>query len=209
VVFWSISLLVFLVAIFLSFSQGAWIGLGAAAIVFLFCLGYRKISLGLVVLGIIVALIVPNIRTAVLFQDQASKNRLVLWGDSKEFLTASPKNFVLGAGVRQFFRKIEKPHYDAKVMERLIYPHNILLNFWTETGLFGMIGFTGLLICVLVWVGKNKNKLVSATWLAVWTGFVIHGLVDVPYFKNDLAFLFWLLIFFSWYFNHVEVIEKK
>ncbi len=209
VVFWSISLLVFLVAIFLSFSQGAWIGLGAATIVFLFCLGYRKISLGLVMLGIIVALTVPNIRTAILFQDQASKNRLVLWGDSGEFLTASPKNFVLGAGVRQFFRKIEKPHYDAKVMERLIYPHNILLNFWTETGLFGMIGFTGLLICVLVWVGKNKNKLVSATWLAVWTGFIVHGLVDVPYFKNDLAFLFWLLVFFSWYFNHVEVIEKK
>jgi len=31
--------------------------------------------------------------------------------------------------------------------------------------------------------------------------FTIHGLVDVPYFKNDLAFLFWFLALMVFAFN--------
>jgi hypothetical protein len=27
---------------------------------------------------------------------------------------------------------------------------------------------------------------------------VVHGMVDVPYFKNDLAMLFWTLAFLYW-----------
>ncbi len=208
-VLWGLVLLLFLVVIFLSFSQGAWIGLGAAVVVFLYRLGCHKIAVGLVVLGILAALVVPNIRSAVLFQDQAAKNRLVLWGDSGKFLLTSPKNFILGTGIRQFFRKIEKPQYEPKVMERLIYPHNIFLNFWTEIGLVGMVGFIGMLATSLLWFLKGKNILISATCLAIWAGLVVHGLVDVPYFKNDLAFLFWILLFFSWWFNQVGVLEKK
>lgn len=208
-IFFSIIFLLFLVAIFFSYSQGAWIGLGAAVVVFLFSFGYRKISIGLVVLGVMTVLLVPNIRSAVMFQDKASQNRLVLWSNSGEFLTASPKNFVFGTGIRSFYQKIEKPLFRAGTMEKLIYPHNVLLNFWTETGLFGVIGFIGLMSVSLYWIFKNKNRLISATWLAVWTGFVVHGLVDVPYFKNDLAFLFWILIFFSWWFNRAVILEKK
>lgn len=209
VVLWGVALLLFLVAIFLSFSQGAWIGLGASAIVFLYRLGYRKVAAGLVVLGVIAAMVVPNIRSAVFFQDQAAENRLVLWGDSGKFLLTSPKNFILGTGIRQFFRKIEKSQYDPKEMERLIYPHNIFLNFWTEIGLFGMVGFIGMLATSLLWFLKGKNVLISATCLAIWAGLIVHGLVDVPYFKNDLAFLFWILLFFSWWFNQVGILEKK
>jgi O-antigen ligase len=208
-VFWSIVFLLFLVAIFLSFSQGAWIGLGAAVIIFLFRLGYQKVAAGLVILGVIAALVIPDIRTAVFFQDRASQNRLVLWSDTSKFLISSPSNFVLGAGVRQFFRKVEKSHYDPKVMERLIYPHNIFLNFWSEIGLLGMVGFAGLLISVFGWVLKSQDKLSGAIFFAAWVGFVVHGLVDVPYFKNDLAFLFWVLVFFSWRFSQIGVLEKK
>jgi hypothetical protein len=27
---------------------------------------------------------------------------------------------------------------------------------------------------------------------------VVHGLVDVPYFKNDLSFEFWVLLAIAW-----------
>ena len=138
----------------------------------------------------------PSVQEGVLFRDQAGKNRLRLWGYSWTFLKQNPKNFMLGTGVRQFFRKIQKPYYDTKVMERLIYPHNIFLNFWTEIGLFGMLAIVFILGYATYLSNKirQNNKIIGAGLLAMLTALVVHGLVDVPYFKNDLAFLFWILI---------------
>jgi O-antigen ligase len=195
--FWAllIVLALSLLAIFFTKSQGAWIAVGAGVLVLLFFIGYKKITIGLAIAGIIFSLIVPSMREAVLFRDQANKNRLTLWNYSWTFLKASPKNFMLGTGVRQFFRKIQKPYYNVKVMERLIYPHNIFLNFWTEIGLFGMLAIIFILGYAAYLSNKIRqyNKIVGAGLLAMLTALVVHGLVDVPYFKNDLAFLFWIL----------------
>lgn len=177
-------------------SQGAWIAVGAGVLVLLFFIGYKKITIGLAIAGIIFSLIVPSVQEGVLFKDPAGKNRLRLWGYSWTFLKQNPKNFMLGTGVRQFFRKIQKPYYDTKVMERLIYPHNIFLNFWTEIGLFGMLAIVFVLGYATYLSNKvrQNNRIIGAGLLAMITALVVHGLVDVPYFKNDLAFLFWILI---------------
>jgi O-antigen ligase len=149
-------------------------------------MGYKKLAAAIAVAGIIFALLVPSMRQAVLFQDQANQNRLRLWGYSWTFLTDSPKNFVLGTGVRQFFRKIQKPYYDVRVMERLIYPHNIFLNFWTEIGLSGMLSVGAILGYVLYVANKIRlqDKIIGAGLMAMLATLVVHGLVDVPYFKK-------------------------
>ena len=185
-----------LIAIIFTKSQGAWIGLVFGLLVFLFFLGYKKIVVVTAILGVIFSLVSPALRQAVLFQDQAGQNRLRLWGYTWTFLSRSPKDFVLGTGVRQFFRKVQKPHYDKKVMERLIYPHNIFLNFWTEVGLLGMaaavimMGYSFFLSYEI----SRHNKILGASLLSALTVLVAHGLVDVPYFKNDLSFLFWIVL---------------
>ena len=185
-----------ILAIIFTKSQGAWVGLAVGALTFLFFVGYKKIALAAAVLGIIFSLLMPSMRQAVLFQDQANQNRLRLWGYSWTFLGNSPKNFILGAGVRQFFRKVQKPYYDKIVMERLIYPHNIFLNFWTEIGLLGMLAASAILGYVFYLANKirKNNKLIGAGLLGALTVLVVHGLIDVPYFKNDLSFLFWIII---------------
>jgi hypothetical protein len=55
--------------------------------------GYKKIVAGLIVLGIVAAMLVPKIQSVILFRDKAGANRLTLWTYSVEFLTASPKKF--------------------------------------------------------------------------------------------------------------------
>ncbi len=196
--FWlaSVICLLSLAALIFTKSQGAWIGLGAGMLVFIFFIGYKKIAVAAAIAGIVFSLLVPSMRQAVLFQDQANQNRLRLWGYSWTFLKQSPKNFVLGTGVRQFFRKVQKPYYDKYVMERLIYPHNIFLNFWTEIGLLGMLA--AVIILGYAFYLSNKirrtDKIIGAGLMAALTVLVVHGLVDVPYFKNDLAFLFWILM---------------
>ncbi len=198
VLFWGIvaSVIACVLAIIFTKSQGTLIGVGAGLLVFLFSIDYKKIALAMAIGGMVFCLIVPPMRQALLFQDQANQNRLRLWGYSWTFLKQSPQNFIFGTGVGLFFRKVQKPYYDASVMERLIFPHNIFLNFWTEIGLVGMMAVMGVLVYVFCLANKirKSNKLIGAGLIAALTVLVVHGLVDVPYFKNDLAFLFWILM---------------
>ncbi|HSR89128.1 MAG TPA: O-antigen ligase family protein [Candidatus Udaeobacter sp.] len=185
-----------LLAVVFTKSQGTWIGLGAGLLVVLFLLDYKKTAVTIAILGIIFSLLGPSMRRAVLWQDQAGQNRLRLLGYTQIFLTKSPTNFIFGTGLGEFFRKVQKPYYNDKIMERLIFPHNIFINFWTETGLVGMLVIIIMLGNIFYLANKirQNNKLVGAGILGMLTVLVVHGLVDVPYFKNDLSFLFWILI---------------
>lgn len=205
--FWCLSTvcLLSLMAMFFTKSQGTWIGLAAGLSVFLFLVGYKKIVVGMAVVGVIFSLFIPSMRQAVLFKDQAGQNRLRLFGYTQTFLNSSPKNFILGTGLGLFFRKVQKPYYDKIVMERLIFPHNIFINFWTEVGLLGMLAITTILgyAFYLAYKIRKSNKIIAAGLMGALTVLVVHGLVDVPYFKNDLSFLFWILVatVFAFYEN--------
>ncbi len=194
----SLILLIFLTGLFatiLSFSQGAWAAIAVGFIIFIFLFGKRRLAVSTFIVLVLCLLLAPNIRQAFLFQDQAGQNRVTLWKYSTQYLTKTPTNFVLGSGLRRFFTEVQKPYYNVKEMERLIYPHNLFLNFWLETGLLGMLSFIGILL-YLFYIGLKifkKDHLLGAAIAASLIAFVIHGLVDVPYFKNDLAVIFWLI----------------
>ncbi len=188
-------LLLGLVAVGITKSEGYALALLSGVVVLGWFCGYRKSIVALVVVGVVLAGVVSPLQRALLFRDQSGQNRLTLWRYTSEFLTRSPNNFVFGAGVRQFFRKVQKPHYDVKKLERLIYPHNIVLNFWSEIGLFGMLAFLGMLV-YLAWLThcqRLQSPYLAMGLLAALTTFGVHGLVDVPYFKNDLAMQFWII----------------
>ncbi|KKR20017.1 MAG: putative bicarbonate transporter, IctB family [Parcubacteria group bacterium GW2011_GWE2_39_37] len=88
-------------------------------------------------------------------------------------------------------------------LEIYLYPHNIFLNFWTEVGLLGMALFIwiivkffylGFKLLLTVIPEKSGIQFQVSALISAMTAIVVHGLVDVPYFKNDLAALFWLLM---------------
>lgn len=97
-------------------------------------------------------------------------------------------------------------------VEIYLYPHNIFLNFWTEFGIIGMIFFMWL-IGKFFFKGiriynkykiENKNEQFFVLGLiSAMVAIIIHGLVDVPYFKNDLAVLFWIM------FGIIGIIEIR
>lgn len=182
-----------LVAIFFTKSFGTVIGLAAGALVFLFLFGYKKTVISIIILGCIVVSTFNFLLSAKL---HSSSNRLILWSYTANFLTSSPTNFILGSGIRQFYQKIQAPNRTTNILEPHIYPHNILLNFWTETGLFGVISFAFIiynLAFASYQIHKSADKILGASLLSALTIIVTHGLIDVPYFKNDLAMLFWII----------------
>ncbi|MFA5155137.1 MAG: O-antigen ligase family protein [Patescibacteria group bacterium] len=113
-----------------------------------------------------------------------------------------------------FFNSDDLPNFDAVVwasstlqkkywqpVEIYLYPHNIFLNFWSELGLFGLLLFVWLIAKYLftaVRLNYNlANPLQPDKYLALglataMIAIITHGLVDVPYFKNDLSVMFWL-----------------
>ncbi|EKE06513.1 MAG: hypothetical protein ACD_18C00345G0001, partial [uncultured bacterium] len=58
--FYYFVILIILLANLFSFSQGAWVALAVAIVVYLFFAGYKKLSVSLVLLGMIVVLLIPS-----------------------------------------------------------------------------------------------------------------------------------------------------
>lgn len=95
-------------------------------------------------------------------------------------------------------------------VEVYLYPHNIFLNFWSELGLLGALLMTWIIIKFYYlgfrqlfgnWKSKIENygsnikeDHIIIALMSAMTAIVIHGAVDVPYFKNDLSVMFWTLI---------------
>jgi len=196
-------LAVALPACLLSFSRGGYLALGAVALGV--ALSHRRAKV--LIPGVVVAALavsqVPLIRHRIAYELQAVPGntldfRLRIWGQTLRMLSHSP---VLGIGL-SYYQQAMGPYWQD--LPKVIYPHNIVLNFWAVTGLLGLAGFFWLAIraFMLGWRGWRRHP---AEWrpydlgvMLVLVSVVVHGLVDVPFFKNDLSFEFWALLGILW-----------
>jgi O-antigen ligase len=182
----------------LSLSRGGWLGLLAAVVVFLFLGASLQTKKLFGVAAIILALIIvatPNLRYRVELPFKGEKStvsRFSLWHTGEKMIVSSP---ISGKGLNGFAADFTKYNTDPNLAP-LDYPHNIFLNFYIETGLLGLLSFIAL-TCALIWQGWKKYLQGNMYGLAVILFLValyIHGLADAPYFKNDLALVFWITI---------------
>ena len=138
-------------------------------------------------------------RILVEFEPNSPENTLALrgslWRSTVNMLVHQP---VFGGGLAGFKRSIE-PYRDPGYHEDLIYPHNLVLNLWSETGLLGLAAFAWLLVQVVRVARRGLARgswprLVAIGMLGMLVALVVHGIGDVPYFKNDQALAFWGLL---------------
>ncbi len=127
------------------------------------------------------------------FKDASQHVRLTQWGETTALLQDHP---FFGVGLSGYPIAL-KPYHQALQYEIFQYPHTILFNIWVELGLLGVIASLWLSVsALLVWF---KERTTNSSVLFIFFPFIfleifIHGLVDVPYFKNDLALLTWILL---------------
>ncbi|MDD3888095.1 MAG: O-antigen ligase family protein [Patescibacteria group bacterium] len=210
------------VAVIFAVSKGAIFGILVGLFFMLMFTKWRWFVVGLAIFSIIVVLIVPATSKKVIpiitFQETSGDVRLVLWEGTWNLIKANP---IFGAGLAGFQKAY--PNYKLnKHTEILVYPHNIVLNFWVETGILGLISFAWLIVLFFISGFKDtrckiqtnskfqipnskqntKSKLqitkiesfFSVVLMGAMVCIIMHGLVDVPYFKNDLSLLFWIII---------------
>lgn len=183
------------VGLLLSLSRGGWLGLAAAAGVFLLVAANRtllKAVLAIVIVIVIVVSAVPNFRYRILLPfhgEKSSVARFSLWYTGWKMVEDAP---VLGKGLLGFSNNWDAYNTD-KNLQHYPAPHNIFLNFWIDTGLLGVLSFMGLLALVL-WRGVKAKRGYQLALALAGVAILVHGLVDIPYLKNDLALVFWILL---------------
>lgn len=133
-------------------------------------------------------------------QDYSGGVRLTGWSETIDLLQ---DKWLLGTGLSGYPAALA-PYHQAKHLELFQYPHNIVLNFWTELGLLGLVAIVLLVWTVLSSFNHLSFSLSDTRWVALLAlmEILIHGLVDVPYFKNDLSILTWLLVAIALYAVH-------
>lgn len=149
----------------------------------------RKFALGGIVLALILIFAIPQVRTPTVttltFKGWSGQVRLFIWRETWAMLKDRP---LFGAGLGAY-PTVFKPYHKATAIEIFQYPHNILLNLWSELGLLGVAAFIWLCI---VWFKTARSA--GLAYALPLIAILVQGLVDVPYFKNDLAFAFWIFV---------------
>lgn len=131
--------------------------------------------------------------------DSSAPARLQIWRVAGALIRDHP---LLGTGLGTFEpRYQEKLHallrdggWKGPVLEWVVRdPHNIVLSFWLNTGLLGLLAMGAIVLMVLVGRGVSDTSpsVLKTAARAALVALLVFGLVDVPYWKNDLAVLWW------------------
>ncbi len=184
------------IAVVFAVSEGGMIGIAAGILALgLFDRQLRAWSLGALIAACsVVMLFTPAtdyFAGIVGFRDDSTSVRGIIWNETAGMLKDNP---VFGAGMSGYPGRIAPYHTHAWI-EIFQYPHDVILNFWSETGILGLIAFLWIIVRFFrrSWKLRDRSWIVAAN-AAVMVTVLVHGLVDVPYFKNDLAFLFWIIV---------------
>lgn len=140
---------------------------------------------GAIILAAVVFGAVPQIKEKILLQDYSGQVRLSQWKETVTMLSDRP---LFGAGLNGY-PEIFAAYHDQTLYEIFQYPHNLLLNFWVEMGIFGVLVLFLFMGIVTNAAEKDRNNIFALAAFAALLTMSIHGLVDVPFFKNDLAVL--------------------
>lgn len=132
-------------------------------------------------------------------------SRLMIWQSA---LVISQDHWLTGIGADNFqqvyldyAQHFKEPYIEWSAPQ----PHNIFLAFLTQLGVLGLLSFISILALSgyqIINLARSHINIVKDP-LFIWASaylfyLIIHGLIDTPYFKNDLAILFWLAIAAIW-----------
>ena len=187
----------------LTFSRGGLLALVALALLALITVRNWWWRVGLIATGLAAGLTIYNlpllgqrIRQSLKPGSGTLFTRERIWVQTVKMLHDHP---IFGAGLGGY-QTVMAPYRAAdphSVPEP--YPHNIALTSYTELGLLGLFAFSWILIRLVVepWIAFSRSAGPSKAILwgtgAAFFMIAVHGLVDSPYWKNDLSVEFWLL----------------
>ena len=191
------ALAVILPAVVVTLSRAAYLAMAVLAVVLVLSLHNRRWRFGAIAVMATIALVVlelPIVNHRLNNLAHSVTLRTSIYSQALHMLSESP---ILGAGIDGF--PIRDAPFRPSNQSIQLYPHDIWLTTWSELGLLGLIAFA-VIFFSLLWRGWRALAGASGLWYPVIWGasaalvlYLVHGLFDSPYWKNDLSVEFWLL----------------
>ncbi len=185
-----------LVMLLLSNSRGGLLALGAGLLVTIPFLGRRlRLILAAVLIGsLAAATAVFGPRLVEHSEQQVISARPVIWREATRMISERP---LFGVGPGRFESLFRQRVAGNQTESLYIVPqahnaHDMWLVAWTEWGLLTVVSLLGVVVTMVLTITRRLSywMIVPSAMLAAT---LVHGLVDSPVFKNDLAVLFWLI----------------
>lgn len=128
------------------------------------------------------------------FEKQSSSSvRLQVWTVAGHLITEHP---VFGIGLGGFesaYSLRATPILGVPPYEKtMLHPHNLILATLLNAGILGVVALIWLFVSVFSRV-KRKDRFVIMA-ISMFIVIIVHGLFDMPFWKNDLALIWWTLI---------------
>ena len=190
-----------LIAIFLTFSRAALLGLIAGSVVFLFLIKKKKLLFVLLaVMAVFVAIASPQFydENMNLFRTASSNARLANYATALKFIHDRP---LLGVGFNSY--RYAKESYGYKTNWTLAPSHadagvdNSFLFVLATTGIIGFIAYCGLLITILkraYYLYRKKNNILSVVVISSIAALCVNALFINSLFFPPLMLWMWVLV---------------
>lgn len=120
-------------------------------------------------------------------------SREMIWRSAWKMIQDSP---VFGIGPGRFqevyleYQRFYPPYLEWAVP----HPHNLFLSFWLSSGIFGVFSIVWLCLFLCYSMRQISRKTEKALIGALFLGVFVAGLWDVPYFRAEFCFVFWLTL---------------
>jgi O-antigen ligase len=157
-----------------------------------------------VVLGtvLVATLNIEKFQNLLKFNEHTSiGTRLEIWEVGAKLIIQSP---LLGVGLGEY-----ENAYTQRAAELLghapyepvrLHSHNLYMETWINAGIIGIVAFLWIVVLAFLHAKKTaillsaelRQIMVAASMMLVYI--LLHGFIDIPFWKNDLALLFWLIM---------------
>lgn len=206
---------IMMLALILTLSRGAWVGIAVAALFFIILVDKRillsiiPISLGAIYL--LPQTILNRILSITNLQDSSSAYRIEMWGTTLDIIK---DNWIAGVG---FGHLPFKQTFETYIRTMPTYhAHNTYLEIAAELGIPGLIVFLGFIFILFKYgyvnLIKNENRyirIMGASVLSVLGGLLAQGLVENILYLSKIIIAFWIVVSFILTLTRISEKEGK
>lgn len=200
-IFYRVTFLTSFVAFILLNTRGAWLDIAFVLTLLLIyqIRNLKKILTVTAVLALIAGILLTfslgtsqRIKSITQFySEQSVTERFCMWKSAVNMIKDNP---IMGVGLGNYEKQYQEKYILPEAKERQqTHAHNCYLQFWAETGIFGVILFCAIFFYILVWSWERSGNLYGRILFFSTLSLMIYGISDYTFSGYSAMRAYWFL----------------